>query len=86
MKWDGLRQVLMHDKPSKHKNWAAHAINGWYIGTSAKHYRCFKIWNKETRNVRVSDTVFFKHKYLTNPSVSAQDALMQAAKQLTDAL
>ena len=35
---------------------------------------------------RVSDTVFFKHKYLTQPTVTPKDAIMMAAKQLAKAL
>ena len=30
--------------------------------------------------------MFFKHKYITAPTVTPQDAVIQAAKQLTDAL
>jgi len=30
--------------------------------------------------------MFFKHKYITSPTVTPQDAVIQAAKQLTDAL
>ena len=78
--------VQMHDKPNNRTTWAPHAIDGWYINTSPDHYRCFTIFNKETRAERVSDTVFFKHKYLTQPTVTPKDAIMMAAKQLAKAL
>ena len=35
---------------------------------------------------RVSETVFFKHKYLTNPTVTHDDRVVQAAKELYSAL
>jgi hypothetical protein len=78
--------VKMHEKPSARKTWSKHTVDGWYIGTSREHYRCFNIWTKETRTTRVSDTVFFKHKYLTNPSVTPADALIAAAQHMTAAL
>ncbi len=35
---------------------------------------------------RVSGTAFFKHKYLTNPSVTPEDQIIVAAARLTDAI
>ena len=34
----------------------------------------------------MSDTVFFKHKYLTQPTVPPEDTIVAAAQQLTAAL
>ena len=34
----------------------------------------------------MSDRVFFKHKYLTQPTVSPEDTIVAAAQQLTAAL
>ncbi len=35
---------------------------------------------------RVSGTAFFKHKYLTNPSVTPEDQIIVAAARLTNAI
>jgi len=35
---------------------------------------------------RVCDTVFFKHKYLTMPTITSADALIKAADNLVDAI
>ena len=78
--------VQMHNKPQKRTSWGNHAMDGWYIGTSDEHYRCFRIYHKETRAERTSDTVFFKHKYLTMPTVTRADRVLQAAKDLTQAI
>ena len=51
-----------------------------------EHYRCHKIWVKDTKNVRVGNTVFFKHKYLTMPTLTNADALVNAANDLKAAL
>ncbi|KAL7526429.1 hypothetical protein ACHAXR_001484, partial [Thalassiosira sp. AJA248-18] len=78
--------VLAHEKPDKRGTWSDHAINAWNIGTSMEHHRCFKIYNKTTRAERIADTLFFKHKYLTSPSVTPEDAVVAAAQQLAQAI
>eukprot|EP00804_Cyclotella_cryptica_P002817 CCRYP_009355-RA/>CCRYP_009355-RA protein AED:0.29 eAED:0.33 QI:0/0/0/1/0.66/0.5/4/0/552 len=62
--------------------YAQHYSKGWVIGTSIEHYRCWKIWSPTTRSTCIAATVFFKHKYLTNPSMSPTDALIAAAANL----
>ena len=70
-------KCMVHDKPAKRKSFAH-----WVLSTSPLHYRCWQIWMKETRASRISGTVFFKHKYLTNPTASPADAIV-AAQQTT---
>ena len=36
--------------------------------------------------MRSTDTVFFKHKHITNPTVTPADAIAHSAKELTEAL
>eukprot|EP00804_Cyclotella_cryptica_P003480 CCRYP_002118-RA/>CCRYP_002118-RA protein AED:0.26 eAED:0.26 QI:0/0/0/1/0/0/3/0/685 len=75
-------EALVHDKPNQRKTYAQHCSKGWVIGTSTKHYRCWRIGSTATRRTRIAATVFFKHKYLTNPFVSPNDALIAAAANL----
>ena len=44
------------------------------------------MWVKGTGAVRSTDTVFFKHKHITNPTVTPVDAIVNSAKDLTTAL
>eukprot|EP00804_Cyclotella_cryptica_P026876 CCRYP_017593-RA/>CCRYP_017593-RA protein AED:0.20 eAED:0.21 QI:0/0/0/1/1/1/3/0/940 len=76
-------EALVHDKPHRCKTYAQHCSKGWVIGTSTEHYRCWKIWLPTTSSTRIAATVFFKHKYLTNPSMTPADALITAAANLT---
>ena len=80
--------VQIHEETSQRKTWAAHSINGYYLGTSPDHYRAHRIYVKPTgaETERVSETVFFKHKYLTNPTATHADGVIQAAKELCNAL
>ena len=78
--------VQIHEKPSKRRMWGVHLVDEWYLQTSLHHYRCFEVWSKQTGAEWISDTVFLKHKHITNTTVSPEDAVVQAAKELTAAL
>ncbi len=56
------------------------------MGTSTEHYQCWKLWTVSTRATRISGTAFFKHKYLTNPSVTPEDQIIAAAARLTNTI
>ena len=51
-----------------------------------EHYWCFRKYISKTRSERVSDTVFFKHKYLAQPIITQEDAVMTAAKELNNTI
>ncbi|KAL7483042.1 hypothetical protein ACHAW6_008693 [Cyclotella cf. meneghiniana] len=78
--------VQFHIKPSRRKTWGEHSSDGWYLQTSPEHYRCHIVFVKATRNKRITDTVFFKHKYITQPSVSQADYIVQAYQNLAKAI
>jgi hypothetical protein len=40
----------------------------------------------KTRATRISDTVFFKHQYITNPQVTPKTLIIKATLDLTSAL
>ena len=79
-------EVELHKMPSKMPAWGTHTKKGYYIGNSWEHYRCHEVWVQETRNVRVGQTVFFKHNCLTEPSVTILDAVVQATDDLCTVL
>ena len=56
------------------------------LATSTEHYRCWKFWTSTTRATRISGAAFFKHKYLTNPSITTEDQVIAAAACLADTL
>ena len=78
--------VQLYIKPHRRKTWGAHSVDGWYLGTSEKHYRCHRIWNVETKEERISDTAFFKHKYITQPSLTPVDIMTKAILDLRHAI
>eukprot|EP00804_Cyclotella_cryptica_P000411 CCRYP_008709-RA/>CCRYP_008709-RA protein AED:0.43 eAED:0.43 QI:0/0/0/1/0/0/5/0/715 len=78
--------VQFHIKPDKRKTWGEHSMDGWYLKTSPEHYRCHIVFVKKTQAKRVTDTVFFKHKYITQPEVKPADVIIKAYNDLKAAL
>ena len=79
-------KVEAHMMPSTRDTWAEHTASGYYVGCSHEHYRCHKVYITSSRSIRVCQTVFFKHKYLTQPSFTSHDALIEAADKLASAI
>jgi hypothetical protein len=63
-------ESLVHVKPNKQRTFAQHCNKGYVIGTLFKHYQCQKVWMKDMHTMWVSGAVWFKYKYLTNPSIT----------------
>ena len=78
--------VQLYKSNARRGTWAEHATDGWYIGISTEHYRCHRIYVKHTRSEQISDTVFFKHKHITQPTVTPADTIVKALNDLTHAL
>jgi hypothetical protein len=72
--------------PEQRTSFGSHSLDSWHIGSSADHYRAYKVFMRETRAERVTDTIVFKHKKITNPAVSAADVIAATAAKLTDAI
>jgi hypothetical protein len=51
-----------------------------------EHHRCFNVYIVKTKATRISDTVFFKHQYVTNPQLTPETLVLKVASELTSAL
>jgi hypothetical protein len=78
--------VQFHIKPNRRKSWGEHSSDGWYLTTSPDHYRCHNIFVKATRAKRISDTVYFKHKHITQPTLTTEDLVIKAIQDLSNAI
>ena len=78
--------VQVHEKTDKRGTWSYHSVDGWYLSTSPEHYRTHKCHVKETRSERLTDTVHFSHKNITNPTLLHADKIMQAISACANAL
>ena len=79
--------VQVHVMPRNRKTWEPQTKAGFYVGNSIDHYRCHQVcWAADSRSVRVGQTVFFKHKHLTQQPVTELDALLRATNDVCDLL
>ena len=78
--------VELHVMPSKQKTWEKHTKSGFYLETTWVHYRCHVVLVKDTRTTRMGQTVFFRHKYITQPVVTQTDAILRAIDDLISVL
>ena len=74
--------VQFHVKPGRRRTWGEQSTDGWYIGASPEHYRTHRIFVKATRTHCLSDTVYFKHKYITQPTITPANAIVKAFQDL----
>ena len=79
-------EVQFHIKPSRRKTFGEHSGDGYYLRTSDEHYRTHVVFVKKTRAKRLADTVFFKHKYITQPTVTTADAIVNAYRKVAQAI
>ncbi len=79
-------KVEAHVTPNKRETWAPHTAGGFYVDNAWEHYRCHEIYIRDTKHTRTCLTAFFKHKYLTLPTITPADALICAADYLTDTI
>ncbi len=75
-----------HEKPGNRGTWLEHSIDGWFLGSSLRHYRAFRCYIRKTQARRVCDTVQFLHKHITRPALTEADAIVKAAGDLRAAL
>jgi hypothetical protein len=78
--------VMAHVKPKNRQSWDIYADTGFNIRTTMEHHQCFHIYIVKTRATRISNTVFFKHQYITNPQVTPKTLVIKMALDLTSAL
>jgi len=80
-------KVQIHKKTDKRGTWSYHSVDGWYLATSPEHYRVHNCYVKTTQAERLTDTIQFKHKNITNPtSISPHDKIMHALANCKTAL
>jgi hypothetical protein len=78
--------VMANVKPKNRQSWDVHVDTGFNIKMTMEYHQCFRIYIVKTRATRISDTVFFKHQYITNPQVTPETLVIKAALDLTGAL
>jgi hypothetical protein len=68
--------------PGIQETWAPHTASGYYLRNLQEHYQYHKIYICDIRHNQVCDTVIFKHKCLTMPTITPADAPLKASEKL----
>jgi hypothetical protein len=63
-------EAQIHKKTNKQGTWAYRSVDGWYLFTSPEHYCTHTYYVKATKSEGHLDTVNFKHKNITNPTIT----------------
>ena len=79
-------RVLIFESPEQRASWAAHGVDGFYLGPAVDHYRNFRVWCRTTRRERITDTVAWLPKAFMMPGSSASELITAAITDLTAAL
>ena len=79
-------RVVAHEKPTHRKTWATHGKDGWYVGPATEHYRCVRVYLKDTGHERICDTVQFLQDSIPLPAVKTTDYLLRAADDIVTLL
>ncbi len=71
-------EVQVHKKGGQTWDMGIHSFDGWYLSTSPDHYCTHLFHIKYTSSDRLSDTIHFKHKHITNPTLTHAGKIMRA--------
>ena len=78
--------VLVHEKPDNRKSWAPHANDAWYIGPALEHYRCFRVYMRETQSERITDTLTWFPKHVPLPTATSTELIVAGLQDVVDEL
>jgi hypothetical protein len=57
-------RTFAHETPERRRTWAPHGQDGWYIGPTLEHYRCYMVYITKTISNRIVETVGFFNTYI----------------------
>ena len=61
-------RILCHEKPDDRPSWGLHGKEGFYVGPTQDHYRCYDVLLSETGRVRTTDTLSWHPDLLSTKS------------------
>ena len=78
--------VMIHKKTSNINSWDFRRKEGWSVGVYLEHYRWQVVIPANTREIIVSDTVEFLHKFITYPTITPEDCILHGLNTLSGAI
>ena len=53
-------KIIAHETPEKHKTWAPHGVDGFYLGPAIEHYQCHQIYVPKMCSETIVEAVKFQ--------------------------
>jgi hypothetical protein len=78
--------VVVYESPEQRATWAAHGVDGFYLGPAPDHYRCYRVYVHATKTNRISDTLAWFPAAVHMPGSSSQDLIHAALRDLIDGI
>jgi hypothetical protein len=78
--------VITHNKSATCRTWDFRGSDGFYVGVSLKHYRCYCIIDAKTKSLHISNTVDFRHHYLTIPTVTPANTIVHSLNAISNTI
>jgi hypothetical protein len=78
--------IIAHEKPDQRASWDPHGLDGYYLGPTLDHYRCYQVHITKTKGTRIVDTVEIPPAELAMLITSSKDLASIAALELSNAL
>ena len=75
-------RVIIHETSDQRPTFAPHGTDGFYVGPSLEHYRCYKVFVPATQSLRDSVTVEWFPSSVPFPKVGQDEYLRQTADDL----
>jgi len=75
-------RFLIHELVKTRTSWGFHAIEGFYTGPALHHYQNLTVFPSKTRSSRISNTVEFRHRYITVPQITPEDKVINTITKL----
>ena len=78
--------VMIHKKTYNRKSWDFLSKEGWSLGVSFEQYRCQLVIPADTIEINVSNTVGFLHHFITTPTLTPEDRILNGINTLSNAI
>jgi hypothetical protein len=78
--------VIVHEKPALRQSWAAHGVDGWYIGPALDSYRCYCTYIWLTQLERISDTLAWFPTKIPMPIADSTTMIQSCLREILQCL
>ena len=79
-------KIIIHNTSKKRKYWDQRGREGFSVGPALHNYRFIQAIDGKTKELIITDTAEYSHRYLTQPHITAEDRMTHAIHFFTASL